>query len=226
MKPVGRRVWVALVGLLGALVLMPGVPAAGSADTYRTDTELSTKDIGAKETAMGDLVADAIRASAKADVAFIPAAAFTDMAVTIKIGAFTAADILKTLEYKNENIGLVKLTGDQIRAALEHGLYLYPKPNSGFLQTSGLTINVNPNGDSDHRITAIKIDGDPLVGSKTYHVAMPMTLANGALAYFKYWKKSDLEKDTEKTLESAITGYLTDHKSIAKGDDRLVAKNK
>jgi 2',3'-cyclic-nucleotide 2'-phosphodiesterase (5'-nucleotidase family) len=140
MRPVGRRIRVALVGFLGALALMPGMPAAGSAETNRTEIELSTKDIGAKEVALGDLVADAIRASAKADAAFIPAAAFTEMPVTIKAGAFTASDLLKALDYKNENIGLVKLTGEQIRGALEHSLELYPKSISSFLQISGLTV--------------------------------------------------------------------------------------
>jgi 5'-nucleotidase/UDP-sugar diphosphatase len=224
MKPAGRRITVALVGLLGALALVSGASAAGSGDTNRTDVELSTRDVGARETALGDLVADAIRASAKADAAFIPAATFTEMPITIKVGAFTAADLLKTLEYKNESIALVKLTGDQLRGAMEHSLVLYPKSNSSFLQISGLTVTVNPDGDNDRHVVSIRVGGDPIAAGKTYRVAMPLTLANGALTYFKYWKKSDLEKDTEKTLESVITSYLADHKTISKGDERLVAK--
>lgn len=226
MKPVGRCNRVALVCLLVTLAWLPGVPVAGSADTNHTDTELSTRDIGDKETALGTLVADAIRASAKADAAFIPAAAFTEMPMTIKVGPFTVADLLKALEYKNENIALMKLTGEQIRRALEHSLYLYPRSISSFLQISGLTVTVNPDGDGDKHVVSIKIDGDALVAGKTYKVAMPLTLANGALFYLKYWKKSDMDKDTEKTLESAITDYLADHKTITKGEERLVAKSK
>jgi hypothetical protein len=55
---------------------------------------------------------------------------------------------------------------------------------------------------------------------------MPAPLANGALAYFKIWKKSDMDKDTGKTLEDALHDYLADHKTIAKGEERLVVKSK
>jgi 5'-nucleotidase / UDP-sugar diphosphatase len=225
MRPMGRRSRVALVGLLGAMALLPGVPAE-SAETNRTEIEISTRGIDTGETALGDLVADAIRMSAKADVAFIPAAAFTEMPLTITVGPFTIARLMQALEYKIESIVLVKLTGEQIRAALEHGLSLYPKANPSFLQMSGLTVTARQGGESDKHVVSIKIGGDPLVAGKTYKVAMPLTLANGALAYFKYWKKSDMEKDTDTTLERALTSYLADHDTITKGDERLVAKNK
>jgi len=221
MKLLGRRV-AALVSLLGTIAFSLCVAAAGSADTLRTDVELTTKDADSKESTLADVVADAIRSAASSDAAFLTASSFND--VTLPKGTVSTADILKALEYKDDNIVVVKLTGDQIVRALAQGLYLYPRPNSGFLQVSGLTVTVNPNAEKEKRIVSVKVGGEPVQAGKTYRVAMPAPLANGALAYFKVWKKSDIEKDTNKTLETALKAYLIERRTLSKGDDRLVIK--
>jgi len=225
MKAIGRP-GAALLGLLAMMALGPDAPAPARADvTVRSDVELSTNDIGAKETALGDLMADALRAEAHADAAFIAASSFTDTPPIPK-GSVPASDLLKTLEYTGDNVIVVKLTGDQIRRALEHGLYLYPRFNSGFLQFSGLIVTINAGAERESRIVSVKVGSEPAQAGKTYTVAMPAPLANGALAYFKIWKKSDIDKDTGKTLEDALRNYLADHKTIAKGEERLVVKSK
>lgn len=222
MRPLGRRA-VALAGLIGAMAGSLCAAAAGIADTYKTEVELTTKNVGSKESNLGNIVADAMRAAAKTDIAIIPASAFNE--TTIAKGSFTPADVLRALENKSDTIVIVKLTGDQIVHAMQHSLYLYPKlNNSSFLQTSGLTITVNPDADKEKKLVSVKLGDDALEAGKTYKVAMPAPLANGALAYFKFWKKENIDKDTEKTLEKAVTDYLSDHKTITKGDERLVAK--
>jgi 2',3'-cyclic-nucleotide 2'-phosphodiesterase (5'-nucleotidase family) len=222
MRPFGRRS-VALVGLIGTMAF--SLCAAGSADTQRsTDVELTTKEIGLKENVLGDLVADAIRASAKADVGLIDASAFEDQ-VTLPKGKFTDADLLKALSYKSDDIYVLKLTGEQLRQALEHGLFLYPKFNSAFLQFSGMTVAVNPEGGAEKHVVSVKVNGDTLENNKTYTVAMRAPLANGGLAYSRIWKNSD-KKDTQQTLEAAINTYLNDHPTVTKGEDRLVTKGR
>ncbi len=224
MRPFGRRSF-ALVGLIGTMAFGLCVAAAGSVDTQKsTEVELTTKEIGLKENVLGNVVADAVRESAKADISLIDASAFEEQ-VSVPKGKFTTADLLKALSYKSDNIYVLKLTGEQVRAALEHGLFLYPKFNSAFLQFSGLMVTVNPDGGADKHIVSVKVGGDALENSKTYTVAMRAPLANGGLAYSKIWKSSE-KKDTEKTLEAAITAYLKDHAAITKGDERLVTKGK
>src|SRR5262249_43949687 len=149
MKDWGRRS-VALVGLLGTMALLLCVAAAGYADTIKSEVELTTKEADAKETTLGDLVADAIRAAAKSDAAFVAASSFNE--VTLPKGTINTNEVIKSLEYKDDNIVVVKLTGDQIRRALEHGLYLYPKANSGFLHFSGMTVTINPDGEKEKRV--------------------------------------------------------------------------
>jgi 2',3'-cyclic-nucleotide 2'-phosphodiesterase (5'-nucleotidase family) len=221
MKPKGRRT-VALAGLFVAAAWMPCMAVAGRADTIKTEVELTSKDSGSKETTLGNLVADAIREAAKTEIAFIAASSFNE--VSLPKGNVNSNDIVKALEYKNDTIAIVKLTGDQVRRALEHGLYLYPKFNSGFLHFSGLTVTINPDGEKGKRIVSVKVDGSALDSGKTYKVAMPSPLANGALAYFKIWTKKEIEKDTDQTLEAAVNSYLNARKTITKGEERLVVK--
>lgn len=212
--------------VLAIVVVGPPVKTAltRSADPFRAETELTSKDVAFKESSLADVAADAIRAEGKSDAAFVAASSFNE--TTIAKGPFTLSDMLNGVVYDGDDVVVVKLTGDQTLKALEHGLYLYPKPNSGFLQTSGLSVTVNPDGASERHVISARIAGDTIDPSRVYRVAMPAPLANGALAYFKVWKKSDIERDTGKTVEQAVTDYLNEHKVISKGDERLVVKGK
>jgi len=223
MRPYRRQI-AALIGIAGAIALAMGPVAFAHAETLKAEAEISTKDIGAKQNTLGDFVADAIKASAKTDAAFVAADYFNE--VTIPKGTTSSADILKSLVMPGDTITIVKLTGDQIQRAMERSLFLYPKFNSGFLQVSGVITTFKPDADVDRRVISIKIGGDTLDAGKTYHVAMPTPLAKGGLAYFKIWKQSDIVKETDKTLQMAVMSYVVDHKTLAKGEDRLVAKGK
>ena len=220
----------ALLGVMSAAAMMLLVIPSGRADTVKIETELTTKEIGTKESQLGQIIADAIRETAKSDAALIAASSFTENITLPKTKADTA-DFLKALDFKTDAISVVKLTGAQIRKAMEHSLYLYPKTNSGFVQFSGMKVTVNPDAEKDARVVSITINDEAIKNDKTYKVAMPAPLADGALAYSKIWKKGDIDKDSEKdlkdkTLETAVTAFLKGKKSLPKGDDRLVIKGK
>ena len=212
-------------GVAVAALLTLGMDVA-RAQAYRAEADLTNKEMGSNQVLLGNLVADAVRASAKTDVAFVAASAFTETPVTVSHNGFGLPEIVKTLEYKGDAIAIVKLTGQQIHDALEQSLYQYPNRNVGFLQTSGLSVAFNPTAPGLKRIASVKINGSALETGKTYRAAMPAPLANGAHGYFKFWKKSDIEKTTDVTLEAALTGYLNEHKTVTKGENRLVASGK
>ncbi len=211
----------ALMSVLFGLLALVLPTDRSRADTVKSEVEISSKEIGAKETALGDLVADSLRASAKTDLAFIAATSFND-SVNLPKGSVNTSDIVDALVYKSENIVIVKLTGDQIEKAIEQSLYLYPKSNSAFLQFSGITVQVKPDAEAGKRVASIKLESDALDLKKIYRVAMPAPLANGGLAYFKVWQKSNIEKETDTSVEAALSAYLTEHKTISKGEERLV----
>ncbi len=224
MRPFGRNLLV-LIGLTATMTLTAGVATAGRTEPRPFADDATTAEIGSTETPLGDFVADAIRSAASADIAFIAASSFAGDARVPR--SVTADSVTKALEYKDDPLVIVNLTGSQITRAFEHGLYLYPKANSGFLQFSGLIVSVNPDGDKDKKVVSIRVDGSPLNANKTYRVAMPAPLANGALAYFRIWTKDNIDQASagrlaQITLQTAIENYARDHKTLTKGDDRLV----
>jgi len=214
------RVLVVMTLVVLGLILSRSGAAAQAKPTLQVASELTTKNVRTEESNLAGLVADAIRAVQKSDIALIPAIGFTE--TTVPKGPATTEDILKALEYRNDMVVIVKLSGEQVRRALEHGLALLPQKNPAFLQVSGLTVTVDPAADRTKRVVSAKVGKNALQDGKTYEVAMPSPLANGALAYFKIWSKADISKETSRTVEEAVTNYLATQKTIGqKGEERI-----
>lgn len=230
MKPTRGWAKIALCGILTGAALMGSNTLVRAQESLKAEVELTTKEIGAKENSIGNLVADSLRSETKTDIALIAASYFTEDTKLAK-GTVSLKEFLKLLEYKDDSITVLKLTGSQILKGLEHGLYLFPKSNSGFLHFSGMVVTIDAAAEKEKRILSVKIDGSPLDKSQKYKVAMPTPLANGALGYFNIWKKDDIDKEEtkrldDKNLEAMIKAYVKEHKTISKPDERLVIKGK
>ena len=209
---------------IAALLTGPAQAVRYPVEKLQVTTELSTKSARKEESNLADVIADAIRDVANADIAFVAASSFSDQ--TIPRGSSSSDELLKALAFRNDSVVVVKLTGEKVKQALEHGLALYPQLHS-FLQVSGITVNIDGKADKDRRVTSVKVGGSAVDDKKTYMVAMPSPLADGGLAYYRIWNKSDIDKDKDPkaTLEEAVTKYLKGRSSIGgSGDDRLVFK--
>lgn len=216
-----RTVRVALA--LGLALLTVAAAGAGLRAAVQVAAELTTKNARTEESNLADVLADAIRDVDHSDAAFIQASALAD--VTIPKGNATADDFLKALEYRDDSVVIVKLTGAQIRLALEHALELYPQKSPTFLQVSGMTVDIDGSADRDKRVTGVRVGGSAVQPGKTYTVAMPSPLANGALGYFRIWDKKAIDHDTNKTMGQAVTDYVSGARTVGtKGEDRLVIK--
>lgn len=136
------------------------------------------------ESSLGNLVADAARASLKAEIALVPASQLRD--VTLPAGDLTREALSNALLYPDEKTVLVEVTGAQVRAALERGLSMLPgKPNAAFLQVSGLAVTFRSDAPEGQRVLGVQVGGSALVAERNYKAAMPSSLAKGALGYFR-----------------------------------------
>jgi 2',3'-cyclic-nucleotide 2'-phosphodiesterase (5'-nucleotidase family) len=183
---------------------------------------LDTTGCGSGPNAAAQIVVDAIRASAKAEIAFQPAGFFTEG----KLGATASADELnKLLAYAQEEIYIVTLTGMQVRKALERGLSLLPQPNHAFLQVSGITVTYSASEPAQSRVRKVLVGTKQLSDSATYKVAMPATLAKGALGYFTVWQKSSITDQTGVKVDSAVRTYLSGKSAWPLGEtNRIVGE--
>lgn len=208
---VGSRIaWMAV------LLLVLGVSAWAQ--------ELSTTNVRTEESGLANVVVDALRDVSGADIAWLPAAAFNETSVSRDTPP--AEVVNRLLPYRDDRVVVLKLTGAQIRQALERSLTLYPQPNAGFLQVSGLKVTFDPTKPAGERVVRVqtgkelKEDVDP---AREYRVATSATLAYGALGYFKVWERSAVEREMDKTVGDALRAYLEAGKPIAGLSERIVA---
>ncbi len=167
-----------------------------------TDDEIRTK-----ETAFGNLVADAVRDSAKADGAIIPASAFKK--AMLDSNEISAEELAAALAFPDDTIFVLELTGEQIKSALEHSVSIYPKKNLAFLQISGIAFVFDSAQKEGSRVIASTIDGKPISESKKYRIATTSSLANGALGYWRIWQKENIVEKTKTTLLQALQNFLS-----------------
>jgi len=180
---------------------------------------LDTAGCGSGPNPAAQIVVDALRTSAKCEIGFQPAGFFTEG----KLGSTADADELnKLLAYAQEEIYVVTLTGTQVRKALERGLSLLPQPNHAFLQVSGITVTYSANEPAQSRVRRVLVGTKPLSDSATYKVAMPATLAKGALGYFTIWQKSNITDQTGVTVDAAVRTYLNGKRAWPLGESNRI----
>lgn len=145
------------------------------------------------------VAADHIRTAARADIAFLPAGVLKS--------AFKPGELTGLLQFPTDDVSIVTLTGAQIKLALERSVSLYPSPNPGFLQVSGLQITFSKSAEPNKRIVTVTASGANLEDSKKYRVAMPGSLARGGLGYFTVWDKDQIAETLDnQNLESVLKG--------------------
>lgn len=205
----------------GQVIRALGVLALLSVAVTVWAQELSTKNVRTEESGLANAVVDAVRDASGADAAWLPAAAFSEL--TLSKDAAPAEWVSRLLPYRDDRIVVLKLTGEQIKQALERALTLYPQPNAGFLQVSRLQVTFDPAKPVGERVVRVLVNKAELDPARTYRVATSATLAYGALGYFKVWERSAVEKETNQTVGEAVRNYLEAGKPIVGVSERIVA---
>lgn len=194
--------------LAGALLLALAVSGGFAAALTTADFPLEGTRITTQSTTLGNLVADAVRDAANADLALVNASQMR--AVSLAAGPIGEEQAASTLAYPDEAIAVMKLRGDTVRAMLERGLSLLPQPNKGFLQISGITARFDSRLNSGSRLVEVLVGGQALDPSREYRVALPLSLAKGAGGYFAVLNGFQYTQ-LDTTVRSALISYLSEH---------------
>jgi len=181
------------------------VPPAESTST----SALENKDSGKQETSIGSLLADAFRAAAHSDVAFVSAGDLKKTTDPLPAGKVQSDDVSALIAYPDDRIVVLALDGRKIREALETSVATYPRPGLGFLQVSGLTFSFDPSKPTGSRVGSIAVGGRPIADDQAYTVAMVSSLADGALGYWKVWSKRNVVSKAASLIStSAVDSYF------------------
>lgn len=193
-----KRVWkLGLNGLLASLALCAWAQQRGPAVDSHGPSQAA---------------ADILRDAANADGAFLAAGLVKE--------SFQSDNLASLMQYPDDEIVVVGITGSQVRQAFERSISLFPQPNTSMLQISGFEVAFDPNAEPGKRIKRVTAGGSPLDEAKTYNIAMPSSLGRGGLGYFKIWDKNKIVSTVANTtVEKALAG-----KKLATSAPRWVAE--
>jgi 5'-nucleotidase len=135
----------------------------------------------AAETNLGNLVADAVRAEAAAEIAMVNSGGIRGDRVH-QPGPITRRELLELLPFGNVVCKLA-VPGRVILAALNAGVSALPAAAGRFPQISGLTLRVDPAAPPGSRVRDVTVDGQPLDLDRSYTVAIPDFVYRGGDGY-------------------------------------------
>ena len=148
--------------------------------TLGTPLDSASRVVRGGEAAIGNLVADAMRAQTGAQIALINGGSIRGNRQYAAGHRLTRRDILTELPFGSKTV-LTTVTGAQVRAALENGL---PQIGAGrFPQVSGMVVVAKANAPAGARVVSIEVDGKPLDPAKSYTLATYDFMLRGGDGY-------------------------------------------
>ena len=183
----------------------------------------------ARESVIGNIVAEAMLAASGADFALENGGGIRDTNAVLPAGDVTVEQLVTILPFGNV-LQMANVKGSVIKAALEHGVSAYPTLSGGFPQVAGVRFKFNPAAPAGSRVSDIIIGGKPLDLNATYKMATNDFTAAGGDNYTmlaeSFKTQLPLAKPELAPLEQALIGYLNDNKDnlITKTDGRITVR--
>ena len=181
--------------------------------------------VRARETAIGNLIADAMRASTHADAAVMNGGGIRGGKVYPPGSTITRRDVLAELPFGNRLI-TIEISGADLRRAIENGLLLLPNPAGRFPQVSGLTVEADVGRPPGGRVTSIKVGDAALDEARTYRVATNDFMGRGGDGYTMFRDARHLLPDTDSPLiANEVMDYLAKLGTVRTGvEGRIVVR--
>jgi len=198
------------------------------------ETQVDLQATGARngETNLGDLVADILREDTKADVALINGGG---LRTDILKGPIRMKDLLSVLPFRNFPM-VIKVTGKELKAILEHGLSDLSGSGGQFPQISGMRVHYNSTLPTGHRITGLWIQEKPVDPEGWYKLATHDFLTAGGDGYAVFVKILASQKgyaaksprvvlfDSGREIRSLVAGYIKEKKIISPSVEGRIKK--
>jgi 2',3'-cyclic-nucleotide 2'-phosphodiesterase (5'-nucleotidase family) len=166
------------------------------------------EELRTRETAMGDIIADAMREAAGTDVALMNGGGIR---ASLDAGDITRAEVNSVLPFENY-LFTAEVSGQAIWDALEISVASYPAESGGFLQVSGLIFTFDPGRPAGDRVVSGLIGGERLQPEQTYTVATNDYLAVGGNGYTMFTAPFEQGKAVGNGyMADVLTRYLSAH---------------
>jgi 2',3'-cyclic-nucleotide 2'-phosphodiesterase (5'-nucleotidase family) len=138
-----------------------------------------------REGPVGNMVADAMRAETDAEVALQNAGGIQN---NISSGTFTVGDLFNVLPFDNQLVTM-EISGSALLEVLTQSASLY----RGVMQVSGMSYSFANRDEDDYELKWAKINGQPLVATRTYFICTNSFLASGGDNFLGFKQGRNLE---------------------------------
>jgi len=192
-----------------------------------TDVTLDSRIAAVRtgEAAIGNLYADAIRATTESDIAIVNGGGLRGEKVYPPRSAITRRDVLLELPFGN-HIAVLAISGKDVRAAIENGVSLLPRNAGRFPQVSGMRFEADLSRPPGQRVLSIQVGNAPLDETKIYKMATNDFLARGSDGYTMFRDAKPIVPEYDGPLMSNdVMVYLRKLGTVKTGiEGRIVLK--
>jgi 2',3'-cyclic-nucleotide 2'-phosphodiesterase/3'-nucleotidase len=169
-----------------------------------TSVPLDTRNeiVRTQESAVGNLIADLMRAAMQADVALVNGGGIRGNAVT-PAGDLRRGDVIKILPFANKVVKL-EVSGEALRAALESGLSQVERTAGRFPQVSGIRYSFDPTRPAGSRLVSVTVGGRPLEPQARYTLATFDFIMGGGDGYTMFQQAKVLVRPENGPMDSDL----------------------
>jgi 2',3'-cyclic-nucleotide 2'-phosphodiesterase (5'-nucleotidase family) len=193
--------------------------------TTTTDLDSRKDVVRSREASMGNLIADALRDTLKADIAITNGGGIRADALHPAGSTLTRKDIFAELPFGNVGV-LVEMSGQDLISTLEHGVSKVEEKAGRFPQVSGLTMTYDPKAPAGRRVTSIMVGGKPVDPQATYRVATNDYMLKGGDGYAAFPRsKVIVDASGAVLLATIVMNHVETKKTVSPAvEGRIVAK--
>lgn len=137
-----------------------------------------------EESALGNLITDAVRDYTKADMAFQVGGG---LRADIAQGTMTYGDIMNVLPFNSE-IHVMDMSGVHLLELLEQSAAM----RSGVLQQSGLVLTFDPSKEIGQRVVSAVVNGQPVQQEQSYTIAVNAFIVSGGDGFTGFLKGTNV----------------------------------
>jgi 2',3'-cyclic-nucleotide 2'-phosphodiesterase (5'-nucleotidase family) len=161
----------------------------------------------ASETNLGNLVADAIREEAAADIAIVNSGGIRGDRV-LQPGAITRRELLQLHPFGNV-VCKLSVPGRIVLDALNNGVSSLPAAAGQFPQVSGLKLRVDARAPPGNRVRDVIVNGAPLDPERMYTIAIPDFVLLGGDGYEMFaGQKVLIDQESGILMATALEKYI------------------
>lgn len=146
-----------------------------------------TATVRARESNLGNLLADLARLEFGTDLALVNSGQVRD---SIPAGPVDLTRVLRVLPFSSTLV-TISISAQELRAALENSASRLPATNGRFLQVSGLTVSYDLRAPVGSRVREVLVGDKPLDQVRRYTVTTDSFIADGGDGYAMFQRAQD-----------------------------------